>query len=521
MGRVWAARLAGRRQLPKLFAVKTALVEGQATAEFGRQFLDEAKISCRIEHPNVCRVHAFDEHEGIHYLVMDWSDGGSLRDWLDSAPEHRIPYALAARIAACVADGLHAAHQLVDDEGHPMDVVHRDVSPQNILLSSSGLVRLTDFGIAKARGQLHRPTQTGEVKGKLSYMAPEQVTSRELDRRVDVFALGCVLYEATVGHRPFFGEDALSTLYRLLETELVPPSHVRADYPPALEAILNKALAKDRDLRYPTAAAFSAALGEYLSTAGERATETEIACSLDGVLGDAIRQRRERLRAAIERLDTPAVSSLKSTLRSELVATESTERSVVDATGAAPAAPGRPGRVGWRWLAVGGSAVVLAGAGLWWARGAARVSGPPQAQVAGPSLPQSPGSSAVSIGVQSANLLELTLHAEPESAVFRIDDGPALSNPYRGPVPRDGKVHQITAQAAGYGTASKMLTFDGDQTLSFTLSKVGRPGESRATATRTAAATPVPAATGTGTVRPQRTVTRVLDEDNPFAGGRR
>src|SRR3954471_24883684 len=162
---------------------------------------------------------------------MEWSDGASLRDVLDAAPAKRIPAELAAFIGANVAAGLHAAHELADDDGHPLGVVHRDVSPQNVLVSLRGHVRLADFGVAKARGQQHRPTETGEVKGKLSYMAPEQITSKLIDRRADVFALGCVLYESTLGVRPFHGSDAMATMYKILEAPLTPPRSVEPDFP--------------------------------------------------------------------------------------------------------------------------------------------------------------------------------------------------------------------------------------------------------------------------------------------------
>jgi serine/threonine-protein kinase len=166
-----------------------------------------------------------------------------------------------------------------------MGVVHRDVSPQNVLIASNGQVRLTDFGVAKARGQLHAPTQTGEVKGKIAYMAPEQVTTKDIDRRVDVFAAGCVLYEATVGERPFQGGDALATLYQLLEEPIVPPSARATDYPPELEAIVLKAMERDRENRYATAAEFNRALEGWLLTEKAMVTERDVAASLKTAVG--------------------------------------------------------------------------------------------------------------------------------------------------------------------------------------------------------------------------------------------
>jgi serine/threonine-protein kinase len=203
MGRVWAARERNTTLKPRLVAIKTALAEDGATEGFWKVLFDEGRIASQVTHPNVCSIHAVERERGIVYLVMDWSDGGSLRELLDSLPNHRLEHHMAARIISRVCSGLHAVHEPVGEDGEGPGVVHRDVSPQNVLISTKGQVRITDFGVAKARGQVHAPTQTGEVKGKIAYMAPEQVTTKDIDRRADVFALGCCLYEATVGQRPF------------------------------------------------------------------------------------------------------------------------------------------------------------------------------------------------------------------------------------------------------------------------------------------------------------------------------
>jgi serine/threonine protein kinase len=222
MGRVWAARQVGS-PLQRLVAVKTAISGQSQTPEFQRLFMDEARIASLIHHPHVCGVYELGEEHGTLYLVMEWCDGVSLRQVMDKL-EGRMDLAVACRIVANVAAGLHAAHELEDSDGTKLRVVHRDVSPQNVLISKNGHVKVADFGVAKAQGQLHRPTETGEMKGKLAYMAPEQVTAKDIDHRADIFALGCVLYEVTVGRRPFQGEGALSTLYQLLEQAVVAPT---------------------------------------------------------------------------------------------------------------------------------------------------------------------------------------------------------------------------------------------------------------------------------------------------------
>jgi serine/threonine-protein kinase len=233
---------------------------------------------------------------------MDWSDGASLRDVLNGLPGKKMTPELAAHVCAGVAAGLHAAHELVDEQGHSLGVVHRDVSPQNVLVSTRGQVRLADFGVAKSRGQLHKATETGEVKGKLSYMAPEQVTSKNIDRRADIFALGCVLYEAALGVRPFHGADALATMYKILEEELTPPRAHDPAFPEELSRVLVKALAKDPSERYQTAEELREALVEYLSSTGKFFGDKQVVEVLSATLGPELAERNRAIRSTAERL---------------------------------------------------------------------------------------------------------------------------------------------------------------------------------------------------------------------------
>jgi len=303
MGRVWVAIDTNAPTL-RLVALKTTL--GGAEAGMNRDFwaalADEAAVASRIQHPNVCATYELGQEGAVHFLVMEWSDGASLRDLLSATPDRRLSPEVAAFVCASVAAGLHVAHELVDESGQPLGVVHRDVSPQNILISMRGHVRLADFGVAKSRGQLHRPTETGEVKGKLSYMAPEQVTSKVIDRRADVFALGCVLYEAVLGVRPFHGTDALATMYKILEEEVVAPRSIQPDFPEALERLLFKALAKDPNARYQTAEEFREALLDYLSITGRVFADKHVAELLRGVLGEQLSERNRSIMGLAKQL---------------------------------------------------------------------------------------------------------------------------------------------------------------------------------------------------------------------------
>jgi serine/threonine protein kinase len=236
---------------------------------------------------------------------MEWVHGGSLHDILTASPNHRIDCLLAAGIAARVCAGLHAAHEATDQDGAALHIVHRDVSPQNILVSVRGEVRLADFGVARAKGQLHHPTRTGELKGKLGYMAPEQLTSKNFDRRADVFALGCVLYQATTGTRPFYGADPLESMYRLLETECALPSTLVSDYPVRLEAIVQRALSKSIDDRFQSAKELELELVQFLGERDESSTQTAIAALVEATLSDSLRRREQELEAARRALDEP------------------------------------------------------------------------------------------------------------------------------------------------------------------------------------------------------------------------
>lgn len=313
MGRVWAARSISSA-LQRIVAVKTAIRRSEQKTELRHLFMDEARIALLVRHPNVCGVNEFGEHEGILYQVMEWCDGASLRQVLDRLPGGRMEIPVAVRILAKVSAGLHAAHELLDDDGVPMHVVHRDVSPQNVLISTSGQVKVTDFGVAKSNGQLHRPLGSAEVKGKLSYIAPEQVMGGEVDRRADIFALGSILYEATTGHCPFSREGAPSTLYQLISQPIVPPEKWVPSYPPELAQIVLGALAKDPAARYATAEQFGVALESWLVKISVVVTERTIAEMMVATVGPYTREKLKRVEHSLALSVPPSSVSATFTL---------------------------------------------------------------------------------------------------------------------------------------------------------------------------------------------------------------
>jgi eukaryotic-like serine/threonine-protein kinase len=539
MGRVWAARQVGS-PLKRIVAVKTALVATNPSNEFQRLFLDEARIASLIQHPHVCGVHELGEDNGVLYLVMDWCDGATLRDVLDHTPEHRLGTAITARIVAGVAAGLHAAHELEDSDGTPLHVVHRDVSPQNVLISKDGHVKIADFGVAKSRGQLHRPTETGELKGKLAYMAPEQITAKTVDRRTDIFALGCILYEATTGQRPFGGEGALSTLYQILENPVTPPEEVLPGYPPALSAIVMRALAKSVTERYDTAEDFRIALETWLAENTTRSGEAAqagrgIADLMQRSVGEMIAGKQERIASAIRRIENPqefgfAPRSSPPKLAptpAPVPTPASNDHTTVD-HGMSRAI--RERRSSWLRPAAGAAAVAasLVIARFWWpsapqaAPGAAVATQParqsavqtlaaeqnPNAEPAPPTPPPAP------------RRVWLSITSPVPNAVARVDNGQPLALPWSVHLPADETQHQVVISAPGYRSLERSFTLERDQDLRLDLEperKVAKPVATPRPPTPHAPSQAEPAQEVTPKPPSERNKTRQLDPDNPFA----
>ena len=254
MAQLWAARLRGTRGFQKIVAIKTLLPEVLAHENIENMFLEEATLAAQIHHPNVVQTIELGEHEGTLYLVMEWVHGEPLSMVCQQAARERgIPLPVAVNLIGQACRGLHAAHELCDEAGTPLGLVHRDVTPQNLLVGYSGKLKLADFGVAKATARISAHTQDGEVKGKLAYMAPEQIANRPLDRRADIFGLGVVLYLTTTGRHPFKGDSPGATVRNICTAEPARPTEFIADYPPALEAVVMKALAKSPDERWSTA----------------------------------------------------------------------------------------------------------------------------------------------------------------------------------------------------------------------------------------------------------------------------
>ena len=297
MATVYVGNKYGVAGFERLIAIKTCHPHLRDDEEFVTMFLDEARLAARIHHPNV--VATLDVgNSDVLYLVMEYVEGDSLVALVRRAAKlgTTIPIGITVHVMIDALTGLHAAHELKGTDGQPLNLVHRDVSPQNILVGVDGVSRITDFGIAFAAAR-STVTRAGKIKGKFSYMAPEQVRGLEATRRLDTYSAGIVLWEALTGRPLFRRKDDVSTINAVLSAPAPAPSSLMPEVPPALDAIVQKALQRKPEDRYQTAEQFAEAL-EQLRI--ERVTPRGVAAYVESVLGPALEQRRALIREASE-----------------------------------------------------------------------------------------------------------------------------------------------------------------------------------------------------------------------------
>jgi eukaryotic-like serine/threonine-protein kinase len=265
MAELFLARSRGSAGFEKQVVIKRILPDIASEPEFRALFIDEARLVATFAHPNIVQVFDLDETDEELFFAMEYVHGVDAHKLLRTPPKTPLAYDAAIEIVCQAAAGLHYAHERTDADGGPLGVVHRDVSPNNLLCTWDGHVKVVDFGIAKVASRSARfRTRIGTVRGTPVYMSPEQARGLDLDRRSDVFSLAIVLYELTTGARCFDGDHDFAVLHNVTTGSFRPPTTVRDDYPAALEAIVCKGLAVDRDARYQTAAELAAALDVFV-----------------------------------------------------------------------------------------------------------------------------------------------------------------------------------------------------------------------------------------------------------------
>lgn len=486
MANLYLARLASGERFEKLVAIKRVHHHLAQEEEFIHMLIDEARIAAQITHPNVAQVTDFGETPA-HYIAMEYVDGESLVSVMRHA-QPSLP--VCAKLIADAAGGLHAAHDLVGRDGAPLNVVHRDVSPQNLLVSYDGAMKVVDFGVARARGNLQQ-TASGTLKGKLAYMSPEQISLKPIDRRSDIFSLGIVLYEITTRYRLFKAPNEAATISKILEGDVAPPTRFVAGYPADLERIVMRCLAREPAARYATAAAVQADLEAFIFGTGAPVVSGTIAETMHSAFVERIAEKRRLL---LECEHTPILSP------EPQMEPSSHSMTMGGATVSATNFRRRQRRKAIAFIVAMVLLVLAAAAGAFlfeWLRGTEE------------------SKQAVKTPVVGGPRVTFEVRADPDWASIRVD-GKSVSNPYRISLPKEHAAMQVEVSAKTYQSHAFKLRANEGGTFMITLDREADSGTSakrqrldagRPDRTRAADAGP-PSIVGKGTRTSPKKVTR-------------
>ncbi len=517
MGVIYLGLVRGPAGFNKLFVVKELKSDLSADGEVVSLFLEEARLSARMNHPNVVQTIEVGSQDDHHFMAMEYLEGQSLVEIRDRCIEREIalPRHLALSILVGALEGLQYAHTLTDFDGSAQGVVHRDVSPHNLFVTFDGTVKVLDFGIAKATNS-SRHTETGVLKGKVAYMSPEQAAGQPIDRRIDIFAIGVLLWEAVTGRR-MWGEGAtdMSILHALWNRE-VPDVGEGPDVPAALARIVRKATAADPNERYQTAAEMQKALEEYLATLtlgafGARdigkfvvglfeRDRAEIKMRIDAqvkLLAGAAQTEAGHIGMA--RVYAGATPVGTSVVQARALAPASTDETTAQrrlVPGSGDGAPRRANTLVFAAVAVG----TLALGGGWVALHRA------PAEKAAAFAPQTSGATVTPAPARS---IQITFAATPPAAHIVIDGQAVAGNPFVGMFPADAAKHSVAAEAPGFEASRVDVLFDQDRAVNLALVAVA-PQPTSPPSRSPSRATPSPAPS------PSPRPTRKKDDLEPF-----
>jgi eukaryotic-like serine/threonine-protein kinase len=475
----------------KLVVIKKLREHLAEDPEFVGMLIDEARLAARLNHPNIVHTNEVGEIDGHFFMAMEYLEGQPLTRVKRRASRMKADFSLEVqiRILCDVLAGLDYAHDLADYDGTPLNVVHRDVTPSNVFVTYEGLIKVVDFGIAKASGR-STETKTGVVKGKMTYMPPEQALGQEVDRRADLYSVGVMLWEALSGDRMWKGIDDVVVLGKLINGDLPrSPRDVNPDVPAVLDEICQKALAPDPDERFATASEFQAALEDWIEQAGTRPTNRSIGRMVTELFEKDREEIRQIIEAQLAKLKDEPAGSLEPVVipegplssRTPSMMASQTEISVghPDDSGALEASASiaahqDPGR---RWSIVGLSVgLVAALGGLGWVMSRPSDEQAAQAAVAPIASALVEPDSLASATEPAVAHVRLSLRAVPPDATFSIDGGSPLDNPYMGEVVSDDKPHVVRVEADGYHAKEMTISFKQDVILDVTLEKErGKP----------------------------------------------
>jgi serine/threonine-protein kinase len=489
MGDVYLAVNVGPAGVSKLIVVKELREELAAAMQARTMFLDEARLATRLNHPNVVQTYEVVEDGDLLYLTMEFLDGQPLHKIMRGEHRGRFPLPVLLHILVDSLAGLHYAHELTDYDGTPLNVVHRDVSPHNLIVTYDGTTKIVDFGIAKA-ADATTVTESGVFKGKVRFSSPEQALCAHIDRRADIFAVGGVLWEMLTGEPMWKDMSDAAVLLELASGRIPKARHARPGIPEELDAICSKALAFSPAERYATANDFRNALVEYLRK--QSGAQIDLAALLSTVFSAERRQIRATIENQIRAVREATSSALRMRPLLELGSrpvvdggAETRTNGVVD-TQRFPAVRRRS-----RVVPVLAGAVALgvaAGAAVYAMRHRSA------APTASPSTTTSAATSAAPVR------MHVRLAARPATVRFTLDGRPVGQNPYEGEIPRDDLVHRIVATADGFQSREIEARFDRDVSIDIELAPAPRP----------AAQPPAQQQTVGGRSRP------VVDPDSPL-----
>jgi serine/threonine protein kinase len=493
--------------------------------EFIEMLVDEARISARLNHPNVVQTNEVGSVGSQYFLAMEYLDGQPLhrvqhramqkaklaaeagaRAETENGPASTAVLATDPFPKACqylvIADtlaGLHHAHELADYDGTPLEIVHRDVTPHNVFVTYEGQVKVVDFGIAKAAGRASE-TRQGVVKGKVRFMAPEQAMGQPVDRRADIYSVGIMLWEAATGRRLWKDLDDLAVVKALVTGNVTTsPRAIEPNVPEAIDRICQKALASDREDRYANAEEFRADIEQYLAESGQLVTARR---KLGASVSDLFKDKRAEIRTVIEKqlaamksatamdvglvsipadngssgsLSFPVKSSGAVALSAPSAASE--PPTTIQETGARAASlpPRRSAAV----FGIGAVALALtAAAVIMGLRSSSSRAEAPPAVAAGPSTPAAP--------VEAPHDVRVKISAIPATAKLTLDGAP-MTLPFESRLPRDTRDHYVRAEAPGFEPQTQTLHFDSDVVVAVALNKIGATAANAPTPPATAA----------------------------------